>query len=251
MIFDKTNLDNLEFQPDNRSNSPSVWFLGRCLIWEKHLSKTIILLERGKERTEKILEFLTWIIIFAGYGAFFFWLWSHQETLLANPIKILFFWAEKDPLIFIFVITLWFNLFLYYKKTKTKTESRRINYKKFPASDKRNKKNDVYNINRSFSNNASRAVEDAFLLTRRLNQGTVTPLHLFRVLLHNKETQSLFIRLNVDIKRLVELIDNGLLKLGNNTNDGNDELHNDLKEVFIMSFIDAYESSQDSIDVLN
>jgi len=251
MIFDKTNLDNLEFKIDNNTGSPSVWFLGRSLVWKKQLSKTLILLERGKEKTEKILEFITWVIIFAGYGAFAFWLFSNWEELLLTPMKLLFFWTEKDPLILIFLLTLWFNLFLYYKKSLAKTNRRRINYKKFAIyADKKNNRANFYNVHKAFSLVAAKVIDDAFLLSRRLNQNTFTARHLFRVLLKNKEVQSLFVRLNTDIRRLVELLDNSLLKISSSDKDS---LVPDraLQEAFIIAFIEAYESEQDSIDVLN
>ncbi len=249
MIFDKTNFSELQFSHDDAAQSPSTWFLGRQLIWRRQFSKPVILLERTKERTEKILEFLTWLIIFAGYGAFFFWIFIHQADLLANPLSLLFFWAEPDPLIFIFVLTLWFNLFLYYKKSEAKTSSRKINYRRF-AQPAGNKSAKSYNVSRAFSPLALRYLEDAFLLARRLDRRTITALHLFRALLQDKEVQALLIRLDADIKKLIELVDNNLLKPLDEQGKDSD-LDNALKEALIKAFIEAYELEQDNVDVLN
>lgn len=251
MTFDKTNLENIEFQTDVKYETPSVWFLGRRLIWARQFSKSVILLERSKKRAEKFLEFITWMIIFAGYGAFLFWLFANKEIVLAEPMKLLFFWSEKDPLILIFILTIWFNLFLYYKKSRFKTERKRIKYKKFlVASHKKKEDKNIYNVSGSFSNEANQAVEEAFLLARRLQTGNFSSLHLFRVLLRSKEIQSLFIRLNVDIKKLLSLVDNSLLK-ESNSKDRDSGPDYAVKEVFIMSFIEAYENDQESIDQLN
>ena len=110
MIFNKTNFSELQFTPDKSSQSPSTWFLGRKLVWRKQFSKPVILLERGKERVEKILEFLTWLIIFAGYGAFAFWIFIHREDLILEPLRLIFFWSKPDPLIFIFILTLYLKM---------------------------------------------------------------------------------------------------------------------------------------------
>lgn len=249
MIFDKTNFSELQFVPDKATQSPSVWFLGRKLIWEKQFSKSVILLERGKEKTEKILEFLTWLIILAGFGAFAFWIFIHRADLLEAPLSLLFFWAEPDPLILIFILTLWFDLFLYYKKSEVKISSRKINYRRFPQpAGKKSAKG--YNVSRAFGSSAQRYLEDAFLLARRFDRRTVTALHLFRALLQDKEVQSLLIRLDTDVKKLIELIDNNLLK-PHDEKKGAGDLDSALKEALIMAFIEAYELGQDNVDILN
>lgn len=250
MIFNKTNFSELQFTNDEPTRSPSTWFLGRKLVWQKQFSKSVILLERGKEKTEKVLEFLTWLIILAGYGAFIFWIFIHRADLMSEPWRLLLFWSEPDPLIFIFILTLWFNLFLYYKKSEAKTNARKINYRRFPQPEgKRASKS--YNVSRAFSSSALYYLEDAFLLARRLDRQTVTALHLFRALLKDKEVQALLIRLNTDIKKLVELVDKNLIKPQDNKNAPGRDLDNPLKEGLIMAFIEAYELGQDNVDVLN
>jgi len=258
MIFERTKLENIKFDYDNKLGLPGTWFLGRNIIWQNNLKRSVIVLNRGQEKVEKILEFLTWIIIFAGYAALATWLFINKDTLLVNPLEVFFFWEKKDPLIFIFLLTVWFNLFLFYKKSEFKAKKNRINYKKFPLDkDKKNNKNKKYNISKSFSTEALKAIEDAFLLSKKLNHRQVTARHLFRILLRSREVQTLFIRLHVDIKRLVEMLDNNLIKLSDNVSLENkdlaagQDLENPLQEILILAFIEAYELEQKSVDILN
>jgi hypothetical protein len=104
MIIEKTKPEQIVFTPDSSSGRPGTWFLGRFLYWEKDLKWSLIKLENSKKRLEKILEFFTWLIIFAGWLAFALWILRNQAVLLDNPIRIFFFWAKKDPLIFCFLL---------------------------------------------------------------------------------------------------------------------------------------------------
>lgn len=251
MNFEKTKLEDLKFDYDDKHQSSSVWFLGKILIWQKHLSKSVVLLERAKRKIERILEFFTWVIIFAGYAAFIFWIFLNREILLAEPLEILFFWSEKDPLILIFLLTLWFNLFLFYKKSEAKANAKIIKYKNFSLeSNKKATKPKYYNVSQAYNLIATKSLEDAFMLSNKLTGGPVTIRHLFRVLLYNKEIQTLFIRLNIDIKKLVELLDNNLVKSQKDDLDDYN-LSRPLQEILLSSFIEAYELEQDSVDVLN
>ncbi|NLZ74504.1 ATP-dependent Clp protease ATP-binding subunit [Candidatus Falkowbacteria bacterium] len=251
MIIEKTKPEQIVFTPDSSSGRPGTWFLGRFLYWEKDLKWSLIKLENSKKRLEKILEFFTWLIIFAGWLAFALWILRNQAVLLDNPIRIFFFWAKKDPLIFCFLLSLWFDLFLFYKKSEAKASVKKINYHNFASSaDKNSNSPKRYNVAKACSDEVIEAIEEAFLLADKLKQAEVTAIHLFRVLLKKKEVQALFIRLNVNAKKLVELLDRQLINPADKFS-GRSQLSSSLEEVLILSFIEAFNLEQDNIKIID
>ena len=252
MKIEKTLPEQITFSPDSASARPGAWFLGHFLYWNKTLKKTVIALKRSQENTERLLEFFTWLIIFAGWLAFVFWIFYNRELLLAHPFRLLFFWNGSNPLILFFLLSLWFDLFLIYKKSETKAQKIKIDYRQF-VSDKVKKATTPkkYNVAKTFGDDALRVIEDAYLLANKLRQPKVTIIHLFRVLLKTKEIQTLFIRLNVDAIKLVELIDRRLVDRTAKDFSGRSELEPALEEVFILSFVEAYNLNQTSVNILN
>jgi len=252
MVIEKTNPEEIVFSPDSSSARPGAWFLGRFLYWDKVLKKSVIAIERTKENTDRIFEFLTWLIIFAGWLAFGFWVFYNRDTLLAHPLRLLVFWNKSNPLILVFVLSLWFDLFLFYKKSEARAALKKIDYRHFTSEkDRKSEKPKKYNVSKAYNTVASKALEDAYLLANKLRQTEVTIIHLFRILLKVKEIQTLFIRLNVDAKKLVELVDHRLVKPQDDGFSGRSELAPGLEEVLILAFVEAYNLNQDSVDVLN
>ncbi len=249
----KTTPDDISFSPDSNSARPGAWFLGRFLYWDKTLKKSVIALERTKERTTRFLEFLTWLIIFAGWLAFAVWLFYNRDTLMAHPLRLFLFWNKSNPLILVFVISLWFDLFLGYKKSEARAALKKIDYRVFPliVKIKKSLKPKKYNVAKAYGLEALKALEDAYLLANKLRQSEVTIIHFFRVLLKVKEIQTLFIRLNIDAKKLIDLVDRRLVKPQDNDFSGASDLAPALEEALILAFVDAYNLNQPSVDVLN
>lgn len=252
MVTLKTSPEQIVFSRDSNSGRPGAWFLGRFLYWDKTLKKSLIALERTKERTTRVLEFVNWLIIFAGWLAFVLWLFNNQATLIAHPLRLFLFWNKFNPLILIFLLSLWFDLFLIYKKSEARAAKKKIDYKNFAALiNKKTLKPKKFNIAKAYDDIALRAIEDAYVLANKLRQREVTIIHLFRVLLKVKEVQTLFIRLNIDAKKLVELVDRRLVKPQDDDFKGVSELAPALEEVLTLAFVEAYNLEQLSVDVLN
>ncbi|MFA5109021.1 MAG: ATP-dependent Clp protease ATP-binding subunit [Patescibacteria group bacterium] len=244
--------EKIIFTEEQDQGGRGAWFSGRFLFWGKKLKRSLVNLERIKEKIDRLLIFLTWFIIFAGWAAFGFWLFRHQVMLAANPFQLLFFWKKFDPLILVFLLSLWFDLFLIYKNSEIRASARKINFRLFGAEKKNNRRGrKKYNVAAAYSRDASRAVEDAYLLANKLRQERVEAIHLFRVLLKTKEVQNIFIRLNVDAKRLVELIDRHLVGPQDVESQKSPELSPALQEVLVSAFVDAYQRHQNSVDLLN
>ena len=241
------------FTTDTDSGRQGTWFLGRFLHWNRNLRKSVILLNRTKEKINHLLEILTWLVVFAGWLALVVWIIINRETLLADPIRLFFFWQKKNLLILAFLISLWFDFFLIYKKSEAKAALKKINYRLLDENKvKKNKRQSKrFNISNTFSQQAVQLVEDAYLLANKLRQDRVEVMHLFRVLLKDKQIQNLFIRLNVNAKKLIDMVDRRLVKPQDFNFRGHSTLSASLEEILILAFLDAYNLKQDSVDVLN
>ena len=241
--------DKLNFSADSNTGNQGTWFLGRFLCFNDEFKKTLILLKRTEKSINFFLEFLNWLIVFGGWLAFLVWLFLNRVTLLDHPLKILFFWRETNSLIIIFLFSLLGDLFLIYKTSEKKAAKNKINYRLF-NSKKKKKSSKTYNIAGAYSDEAFVALEDAYLLANRLKQKEITLIHLFRILLKNKITQNLFIRLDIDGKKLVELIDRHLS--GQQDDYSNSSIiSRNLQELLVKAFIDAYSRNLPSVDILS
>ena len=127
----------IKFTDEQEKGGRGAWFLGRFLFWGNTPRRSVISLERTREKIDNLLMFLVWLIIFAGWGAFGFWIFNNQVALMAKPVGLLFFWSKFDPLIFIFLITLWFDLFVIYRSSQTKAALNKINYRLFKTEKKK------------------------------------------------------------------------------------------------------------------
>ena len=249
------NLNNdtqLEFVKDSAGKGRGAWFLGRFLYWDKTLKKSLIAIVRAEKQLNKILGFFSWLIIFSGWASLAFWLFINRALIEADPSQLLFFWSKQDILISLFLLSLWFDLFLFYKFSLASANTKKINFRLF-KNDKKIKKElrQRYNTARAFSDQTVRVLEDAFLLASKLRRKQVDIVHFFRAALKTKEVQSLFIRLNVDAKKMIEMIDRLLIKISESPDNSQGLISDNLQESFICAFSDAFSLKQKSIDVLN
>ncbi|MFA6417059.1 MAG: ATP-dependent Clp protease ATP-binding subunit [Patescibacteria group bacterium] len=249
--MDLRNREQLEFVKDTAAKGRGAWFLGRFLYWDKKIKKSVIALERAEKQINKILGFFSWLIIFAGWFAFAAWIFLNRASLEADPLKILFFWSSPDILVAFFLLSLWFDLFLFYKFSLAVAGAKKINYRFFREDKKiKRESRQRYNAARAFSDETNRILEEAFLLAGKLHRKQIDIIHFFRAALRTKEIQSLFIRLNVDAKKMIEMIDRQLVKSAKDPV-GDDQISDRLQEVFMLAFQDAFNLKQKSIDVLN
>ncbi|NCU39445.1 ATP-dependent Clp protease ATP-binding subunit [Candidatus Falkowbacteria bacterium] len=235
----------LEFSRDSVSNNQGAWFLGRFLYWQKTIKKSLIALDRTKRQLDKILGFFSWLIIFLGWASFFFWLFINQDYLLKDPLTILFFWTQGDILISVFLTSLWFDLYLIFKYSRRRQKVKRINYRFFTKEKLENKR---YNIAKTLDDEAYLVLEDAFLLASKIPT-QVDIIHFFRAALKNRQMQSLLIRLNVDVERLVNMVDRQIIKTV--TGDNLRELAPRLQEVMLEAFAASFYEQDKSINILN
>lgn len=255
---EKTANSGLTFTAAEADGVRGAWFLGRFLYWGLPVRRSLIALRRLKARVAYVFAVFDWLAVFAGWLSLAVFLFLNRAVWLVAPTKLLFFWTKADPLVFIFLISLWFDLYLIYRSSERKAQLKKINYHLFTFDSRaarpakrvmRGPKK--YNVADAFSLTAWRALEDAYLLANKLRQSEVEIIHLFRIFLKIKEIQNLFIRLNVDAKKMVAMVDHRLAKPQDLDSSGRTKLSSALQEVLISSFTDAAERRADSVDVLN
>lgn len=249
--------EKLTFTTEQANGGRGAWFLGRFLYWDQPFKKSLIVLRRSREKIDSLLTFIAWFLAFAGWLALVAWLALNYSFILESPFRLLIFWAKSHPLVLVFLLSLWFDLLLVYRNSENRAKLNKINYRLFVSDVKsaraakgagRSKK---YNVAGALSLVALRSLEDAYLLANKLKQPELKIIHLFRVLLKTKEIQHLFIRLNVDAKKMVEMVDRRLAKPSEQAFSGRTELSASLQEILILSFVDACERRAPSVDVLN
>ena len=239
---------NISFKRDEQQKANGAWLFGRFLFWGRPFRRSAIYLDRLTESIYHLLALVFLLLSLAGWPAFFGWIYFHLAELKANPWRLLFFWQTYHPLALAFILSLWISLFLLYRRLVRREALKKINYKfwrKEPGKFGRKK----FDVARSFSDPARRLVEDAYLLAARLRQPQVEVMHLFRSLLRAKEIQSLFIRLNVDARRLVEMVDRRLADKEETSK--RPRLSVGVEEILVYSFWDAHQRRQESVDALN
>ncbi len=243
--------EKIIFTPDSSSGRPGTWFLGRFLSWDWSFGKATIALRRTDVMIRRLEGLVFWLVAASGWVAVAVWLVMNRGALVARPLQIFFFWSQQSPLILYFLFSLWADLFLVYRRSELKAAEQKINYRLFTSQKKAAKKTKRYNISTTFDDKIWRSLEEAYLLANKLRQSKVEIIHLFRVLLKAKEIQNLFIRLNVDAKKLVNLVDHQLVKPQDSDFHGQSGLSPAVQEALVAAFIDAYNLKQPSVSYLN
>ncbi len=240
------------FTTEQSQGGRGTWFLGRFLFWRNNLRTSLIHLSRLREKINKISLVLSWLFIFIGWFSLGTWLFINYHIWSLKPLSLLFFWRKFNPFILTFLLSLWFDLFVFYRHSQFKARKKRIKYRLFERKKKeKSTANKKYNIASSFSDSAQKSLENAYLLAHKLQQKELKVIHLFRVLLREKEVRNLFIRLDVDAKKLVQTIDRHLIDENEPLFRGHLSISSAVQEILILAFINAYQLQQDSVDVLN
>lgn len=242
--------EKIIFTEEQNHGGRGAWFLGRFLFWGANFRRSVINVGRIKGRIDQLSAIFIWFMIFAGWLAFGIWLFNNRALYVSNPLSLLFFWKKFHPLTLIFLFSLWFDLFMIYRRSQGRAAKKKINVKSFASSAPISHQGKKYDVAKAYSDSAWRALEDAYLLARKLRQDEVRVVHLFRVLLKYPEIQHVFIRLNVDAKKLVEMIDRHLVRPAKSPA-ARLVLAPNLQEILILAFVNAHQMRQDSVDVLN
>lgn len=237
---------------------------GKFLYWGMKLGKAAINLRHFKKDVDLFINSVAYIVSLAGLAALAFWVWSSWSVGLGvgDYLELFSFWRVKHWLILVFWISVLADMFVIYRLSQEEARQEKIKRSrevevrgkiKSPDNWEELKKfSDKIDVSRSASPEEIKAIEEAFLLAAKAGHSQLVPLHLFFSLLRDKEMISLFVRLNVDGGKLIAKIKNQLLKQPANLENKNDlRISEEVKEILIEAYGQAYNLGQKKVKVLN
>ncbi|PKM87412.1 hypothetical protein CVU83_03060 [Candidatus Falkowbacteria bacterium HGW-Falkowbacteria-2] len=187
------------------------------------------------------------IVAIAGWLALAAWAFTERETFIQNPAAILTFFEFQHPLLLVFFLSTWLDLFLIYRQSEKNHNRNKINHRHWR--DESVKGKEYFNGATAIGSELEKVLEDAFLIAVKLKQSEVTIMHFFRALLTTNQIQHMFIRLGINAGQLVDKIEKHMG--GKPGKDRRPVLSLPLQEVLISAFIDALERREKSVEPLN
>lgn len=243
--------EEIKFEYNKDINSSGTWFLGRFVYCRLQLKRSLIALDRALILVRRFVDFIFFSLAALGWLSLFWYLYEQRDTLINSPLKLTTPEYYQHPLILVFLLTLIFDLFLYYRKGVSKAEKIKINYSKLKIDEGTGQftKKTFWNIATTLDEEAKNILDEAYILAAKLKQEEVNPRHLFRTLLKSKKIQALFIRLGININLLIEKLDKHLADDESSSN--SPILGTSLKELIVLAGLEAYKRKQTATTVLD
>ncbi|MFZ2309978.1 MAG: ATP-dependent Clp protease ATP-binding subunit [Patescibacteria group bacterium] len=245
------NEEKITFEYNNKLDSSGIWFLGRFFYSKLNLKRSLIHLDRNFLRIRRLISFIFFCIAALGVIAIAWWLYEERVMLLESPLEILTFWRFQHPLILVFLISIFFDLFLYYRSSVDKAAAIKFKNDDFLLDSKNGqlKKKTPFNLANTLDTESKTVLEEAFLLAAKLKQKELAPRHLFRALLKTKKVQAMFIRLGVSAESLIEKLDK---YLADDEPTKNSPIPSQaLQELLVMAALEALKRQQVATTVLD
>ncbi len=249
--FDKTGRDC----PQCSGYGVGSFFAGYLLFWRSFLSRSNITVRRLKRMIDILINLLAILAVLVAIASLSYWFWQQDwENITGN----LAFWQNRDPLILYFWIFSIFALFIVYRFDKEKRRNlriKRLNAKRIDIPDnweglKRFRR--THNVYSALGEEAHKVVEDAFLLAVKNKNKELEIHHLMMALLKTDDIVSFFLRLNVDMKKLKEKINNQIKEDRKDLKIAGDVIFSpNIQKVFISAFVDAYKNGQNNVGPMN
>ncbi len=226
---------------------------GVFYYWGQKINSAVIKLRRFRKRADLVINFFSLLIGLLGILALGWWLWQEAPRGLED----LFFWRHKHWLILFFLVSLVFDMFVFYRLSEEEAAKQKI--KKIKSNGDKiielpnnwqglKKYKKIVDISAGYSDEALNTVEEAYMLVRQLKQGEVRIMHLFFVLFKDKAVLAFFSRLNVDAVKLIRKIKEQLMQI---LPGEKGELSGDVKKVLIEAYLNAYWAGEKKVKVLH
>jgi len=234
-----------------------VWvvFLGRALFFNNAFKKSLIFLRRLKKKIDKIINILAYIIGVSGILSLAFFVYSSFDLLSRNPEELLYFYNNESYLILLFLISLIFDMFIVYRISQSRASLKKIKKIKIKKNNNQAvdyKKLSKIDVSQALNEELLLIIENSYLLAHKLKQKEVNTIHLFWSLLRSSSISNLFIRLNVDINKLIELLKKYLVSPENLATGKQDLIFSShVQEILLSAFSDAYNNKKTGVGVLN
>ena len=245
------NEEAVQFEYNQKIKSSGTWMQGCFLYCRLHIKRSLIALDRTLFLVRKMVNFFCFMIAALGWLALGWFFYEQREVALSSPADLLQPNYYQHPLMLVFLLTLVFDLFLYYRSSVSTAEKIKINYNKLKVDSETGhfKKKTSWNVAETLDAEAKNILDEAYILAAKLKQEEVSPRHLFRALLKSKKVQALFIRLGVNANSLVEKLDKHLAD--DETSARAPKISHSLRELIILASIEAYRRKQIATTVLD
>jgi len=239
-----------------QGNGTYAWLEGDYLFWNKKLD-ILHLLEEKMEKTVR-LAINGFLIIFGILGVVFAVL-----TVLKTMERGMFFWEfffQRNFFMTIFAVSLITDLYAYYRITREAILDRTVKRKSYETFLTEESpeflfdqiaglgKDKLTEISVTFTNEAAKAVDEAWLLAKRLGHQEVLALHLLGVVLPFDKIRVLMARLGINPRNLTKKISNSLRKMQVAAKE-NPELSAEIKKILLGAYEEAYSTRQEKVDV--
>jgi len=213
---------------------------GRFIYTEANLSWPLIVLRQLRKTVYNILDFAIIVVGLFGLASLVWW-YATLPTQVAD-IDQLLFWKQKHWLILIFWFSLIFDMLIVYRSRRRFYENQKIN--KFKPQDMPRDWSGIVKGQRINAVNAldeplTVVLEKTYMMAKEQKHVLITTLHLFYNLVTvSGEVANLFVRMNVDIQKLLDKIGHQLAKIQSQT--GATILSAELKLALAGAYVEAY-----------
>lgn len=234
------------------------WFGGRPLSGNYQTRTDVIIIKRLKDRILMIIDLSMSIFFALGLSLFALWIYQEGQIFISHPEKLLTFFLIQHPFLLIFSLSLVAGLFIIYRRSEKKAAKQKIKYKDWfykdilhedllsPYFGTKRKELDVVS---SFSDECLVFLDKAYLLAKKYKQSEVRPIHLFKVFLKDKKVQTIFVRLNINVKELLEKVNR--YAADQEENSKKTIFSQGLKEAFTAAFQNAALGHRQSVEALD
>ncbi|PIP34384.1 hypothetical protein COX21_03220 [Candidatus Falkowbacteria bacterium CG23_combo_of_CG06-09_8_20_14_all_41_10] len=211
------------------------------LFWGLNVSRASIALKRLKARFDVVVNIISGLIALGGLASLGYFVYLHQDLILSSPLNyFLSFYKEPSVWLLLFFVSIIFDMFLYYRLSENEAHKLKIN---------RRTHQPKIDTASGLSDFSWRLVEDAYLLAAKLKQPEATPRHIFRAVLTDRQVKNLLVRLDVDLRVLVDKLKNHLAdNPSTNKSVGFSEV---AQAVLIKAYGEAWNDGRPSIDPLD
>lgn len=252
-------MDNLTLFKDEdffkkNDGRTAVLFLNNVLFFGQDLKYHLIVLRRLKKKIDRAVNFIAYLLGVAGLLSFCYWIYLNVNLPTFVFSDLLYFWKNDSILVLFFLISIIFDAFIVYRVSEKKASLKKIKKIKERKVNNFNDYNKLPKIDISSTLNEELLLilENAYFLARKLDQKELGTLHLFWSLCESSSVKNLLVRLNVDINRLLNILkkylDNPELQ---RTGYEKIVLSDNVQEILLSAFYDAYVNKHESIGVLN
>ena len=220
---------------------------GKFVYTDINISWSKIVLRQLRKTVYHILDFVIFVAGFAGFGALIWW--YAQLPTQVQTVDELLFWKQQHWLILLFWLSLVFDMMIVYRWRQRAYEAKRISKFKPVASPtdwQQIIKAPKINAASGLGDDLTAVLEKTYLLASQLKHPQITNLHLaYNLITVSSEVFGLFVRMNVDVEKLLNKIGNQLSKI--QAQSGAPILTAEVKQVIAQGYVEAYQNNKEQV----